>query len=51
MVRALKFIAAMLIALTILSELGWIKILHPTLESFYGLVLKWIKLIFYIFFP
>ena len=51
MVRALKFIAAMVIALSIAAELGWVKIYHTHLEQFHQLFLKGIKLILYIFFP
>ena len=51
MVRALKFIAAMFIALSVAAEFGWVKIYHPQLEHFHQLLLKGIKLILYIFFP
>ena len=51
MVRTLKFIAAMFIALSIAAEMNWIKLCHPNLEHFHNLLLKGLKLIFYIFFP
>ena len=51
MVKAIKFVAAMLIAISIAAELGWIKIYHPNLEHFHRLLLKGIKLILYVVFP
>lgn len=51
MVRALKFLAAMLIFLSIAAELNWITINQPGIEHFYLLFLKAVKIIFYIFIP
>jgi hypothetical protein len=51
MIRTLKFIAAMFIALSIVAEVGWIKLCHPSLEHFHNLMLKGVKLILYVFFP
>jgi len=51
LVRILRFIAAMLIAISISAELGWIKIYHPNIEHFHQLLLKGIKLILYLFIP
>ena len=51
LIRMLKFVAAMLIALSIGAQLNLIKIIHPGLEQINGLALKGIKFIFLIFFP
>lgn len=51
MVRAIKFVAAILIALSIAAQLGWVDISHPKLQHFHQLLLKGVKLILYIFFP
>lgn len=50
LIKILKFIAAMLIALSISSELGYVKIIHPGLVKFHSLALKSIKLVFYVVF-
>jgi len=50
MVRLLKFAAALLIAVSIAAELGWIKIYHPRLEDVHQLLFKGIKMILYLFF-
>jgi len=51
MVRAIKFVVALLIALGIGVELGWIEITHPRLQHLHELLLKGMKLILYLFFP
>jgi len=51
MVRTLKFIAAMFIALSIAVEMSWINLCHPNLEHFHNLLLKGVKVILYVFFP
>ena len=51
MVRTLKFIAAMFIALSVAAEMSLIKLCHPNLEHFHNLMLKGVKLILYVFFP
>jgi len=51
MVRTLKFLGAMLGALSIAAEMGWIKIYHPGMENFHQMLLKWLKLILYVLFP
>ena len=45
MARTIKFIVALLIAINILAEIGWIKINHPELEHIYRLFIKAISLI------
>ena len=51
MVRTLKFIAAMLIALSIAVEAGWVTVHHPGLQHFHHLLLKWLKMVLYVLFP
>ena len=51
MVRALKFMAAMLVAWSIAAELGWIQIYHPGMENLHQMLLNWLKLILYVLFP
>ena len=48
MIRTLKFIAAMFVGLGIAAQLGWIKILHPKLESIHQLLLKGVNLFLYL---
>ncbi len=40
MMRLLRFTAALLIAVSLLAELGWITITHPWLAKTHALLLK-----------
>ncbi len=48
--RILKFMAAVILAVSTLAELGWITISHPWLAKAHALVLKAITTVLYLFF-
>jgi hypothetical protein len=50
MIRILKFLAAVILAVSTLAELGWITITHPWLVKAHALVLKAITAVLYLFF-
>ena len=48
--RILKFLAAVIIALSLMAELGWITINHAWLARAHALLLKVIATLLYLFF-
>lgn len=51
MIRTVRLMAAIFIAMNIMAELGWITICQPDLQHLHHLLFEGVKLILYVFSP